>query len=102
MSDADHIYVRGEGGSVFRLALPLHESIADRLTRGHLARVNEDGSTWSGGAEPSVPSVPTSRPAQSASKDLWVGWAVSQGAVPDDAEGMTKTDLIDKYGKDGA
>lgn len=99
--DADHIHVRGEGGSVFRLALPLHESIADRLARGHLARVNEDGSEWSGDAEPSVPTPPTERPAQAASKAEWVGWAVAQGARPDDAEAMTKADLIDKYGKDG-
>lgn len=98
---ADHIHVRGEGGSVFRLALPLHESVADRLARGHLTRVNEDGSEWSGDAEPSVPSLPAERPAQGAPKAEWVGWAVAKGARPDDAEAMTKTDLIERYGKDG-
>lgn len=102
MSDQEIIHVRGEGGSVFRLALPLHESIADRLARGHLTRVNEDGTTWTGDAEPSVPGPPSERPAQAAPKSEWVGWAVSQGASPDDAEAMTKADLIDRYGKGDA
>jgi hypothetical protein len=99
---ADHIHVRGEGGSVFRLALPLHESIEDRLARGHLTRVNEDGSAWTGDTDPAVPSLPAERPAQAAAKAEWVGWAVAQGANPDDAEGMTKADLIDRYGKGDA
>lgn len=102
MSDQEIIHVRGEGGTVFALALPLHESIADRLTRGYLTRVNEDGSAWTGDADPAVPSVPGTRPAQAAPKAEWVGWAVAQGADPDDAEAMTKADLVDKYGKDGA
>jgi hypothetical protein len=100
--DADHVFVRGEGGTIFRLALPLHESITDRLTRGHLTRVNEDGTDWTGDAGPAVPAPPTERPAQAASKAEWVGWAVAQGSRPDDAEAMTKSDLIDKYGKGDA
>lgn len=99
MPDQETIHVRGEGGSVFELGLPLGESIADRLTRGHLTRVNADGTAWTGDAEPAVPAPPTTAPAQSASKADWVGWAVVQGAKPDDAEAMTKTDLIEKYGK---
>jgi hypothetical protein len=49
-----------------------------------------------------VPAPPTERPAQAASKAEWVGWAVAQGSRPDDAEAMTKSDLIDKYGKGDA
>lgn len=99
MAEQETIHVRGEGGSVFELALPLHEGIADRLTRGHLTRVNEDGTTFTGDAEPAVPAPPTTAPAQSADKATWVGWAVVQGATPDDAEAATKADLIEKYGK---
>lgn len=99
---ADVIHVLGEGGTVFALALPLHESIADRLARGHLTRVNEDGTPWTGDADPAVPTVPAERPTQAAPKAEWVGWAVAHGARPDDAEAMTKADLIDKYGKGDA
>lgn len=93
------IYVRGEGGTIFRLALPLHESIADRLAKGYLVQVNEDGSPYTGETGPSVPSLPTEPPAISAPKAAWVGWAVACGATPDDAEAMTKADLIEQYGK---
>jgi hypothetical protein len=99
MSDAEHIHVRGEGGTIFRLALPLHESISDRLARGHLVRVTEDGEPWTGDTAPSVPAPPSERPAQAAPKAEWVGWAVAQGALPDDAEAATKADLIEQYGK---
>lgn len=34
-------------------------------------------------------------PAQSAPKDTWVDWAVSEGFDRDEAEAMTKQDLID-------
>jgi hypothetical protein len=101
VADQDTIYVRGEGGSIFRLALPLHESIADRLAKGYLVQVNEDGSPYTGEPEPSVPALPTEPPAVSAVKADWVGWAVACGATPDDAEAMTKADLIEKYGKGG-
>ncbi|OZB88834.1 MAG: hypothetical protein B7X41_06040 [Microbacterium sp. 14-71-5] len=94
-----HIYVRGEGGAVFKLDLPLHESIAQRLHVGHLTRVaNADGDPYTGDNTGTV----TSRPALNASKADWVSWAVTQGATPDDAEAATKTDLIEKYGADPA
>ena len=76
MPGEEIIHIRGEGGSVFALSLPLHESIQDRLTRGHLARVNQDGTPWT---EDSTPTMPT----QNAVKAEWFGWAVSQGADPE-------------------
>ncbi|MGS2641685.1 hypothetical protein [Streptosporangium sp. G12] len=50
--------------------------------------------------EPATVVAEVSRPAQSANKAAWVDWAVSQGADRGEAEGMTKADLIDEYGRD--
>jgi hypothetical protein len=97
------IYVRGEGGGIHPMDLPLPESIADRLAKGSLRRVNEDGSPYveADDSAASAPGPPTERPAQSAPKAAWVGWAVTNGADPDEAEALTKTDLIDLYGGQG-
>ena len=100
---ADTIYVLGEGGGIWPMDLPLPEAIAQRLERGHLRRVNPDGSPYAevptGPADSvDVPAAPAERPADSAGKAKWVGWAVAQGASPEDADGMTKTDLIERFG----
>jgi len=97
MPDRQTIHVLGEGGVVLKLALPLHEAIADRLERGHITRCNPDGSVYTGEPDPGVPSTPTTPPAASAAKAAWVGWAVACGANPEDAEAMTKTDLVERY-----
>lgn len=70
---------------------PLHEAIADRLHKGHLVRVNADGSNW-------VEPAPRVRPALADRKVDWISWAVYRGMDPDDAEAATKTDLIELYG----
>lgn len=87
----DTIHVLGEGGVVFEMALPLDRHIESRLTRGHLRRVNADGSDYS--------EAPATRPALNAPKGEWIGWAVRHGAKPDDAEALTKADLIEQYGQ---
>lgn len=94
--EQETIHVRGEGGTVFRLGLPLHEEIANRLESGHLKRVNPDGTPYSGPAD-NVPAPPTSAPKPAASKPDWVAWAVACGADPEDAAAATKQDLIDLY-----
>lgn len=76
---------------MFALGLPLHEDIVSRLHKGHLRRVNKDGSDY-------VEAVERTRPAVNAAKAEWVSWAVHKGELPDDAEAATKTDLIEKYG----
>lgn len=77
----------GEGGAVWTMDLPLPEAIEEKVTKGYLTRVNRDGSPW---VEPEA----ASRPATSAPKAEWIGWAVHvHGLAPDDAEAMTKTDL---------
>lgn len=40
------LYIRGEGGSVIPMDLPLPEDIAQRYASGALVRVNVDGSDW--------------------------------------------------------
>lgn len=97
---AETIHVRGEGGGIFAMDLPLPESIAQRLAKGYLTRVNEDGSLYLDDADDDVPAPPSEAPARSAAKAEWVGWAVASGADPDDAEAMTKSDLIELYGGD--
>lgn len=91
------IHILGEGGTIFAMDLPLHEAIADRLTKGYLKRVNADGTPWTDEVEAVMP------PPYASKKD-WVGWAVHvaerNGApiTPDDAEALTKPDLIELYG----
>lgn len=94
---AETIYVRGEGGGIHPMDLPLPEPIADRMAKGVLRRVNADGSPYVEGG-PDTPAPPAEQPPQSAAKALWVGWAIANGADADEAEAMTKQDLIDAYG----
>lgn len=95
---ADSILVKGSGGSIFTLDLPLHEAMADQLTKGLLIRVDSDGNKIS--PDDDVPGLPTERPSTKANKAEWVGWAVAQGMDPDEANGHTKGDLIERYATD--
>lgn len=96
------VYLRGEGGVVRRHKLPLPEGIADRLAKGYIRRVNEDGSEWLPAADaehsPEQGVSAPKRPAVNEPKAAWVAWAVEQGADPDAADAMTKADLIEKHG----
>ena len=93
------VHILGEGGGVFEMSLPLHETIADKLAKGYLRRVQPDGTPYVEGDRPDgVPALPESRPAINAVKSEWVGWAVVQGLTPDEAEALTKTDLIERFG----
>ncbi|WP_369778839.1 hypothetical protein [Streptomyces sp. R33] len=94
---AETIHILGEGGGIHAMDLPLPEGIAERLAKGHLRRVNEDGSPYEEGG-PETVAPPVEQPPQSAAKALWVGWAIANGADADEAEAMTKQDLIDAYG----
>ena len=87
-------FFRGSGGAVFEFALPLTDVQQYQLGRGELTRVNEDGSPYA--AETEQPK----RPADTAAKAAWVGYAraVDPGLSIDDADAMTKNDLIEKYG----
>ncbi|NUS29812.1 MAG: hypothetical protein HOV92_37115 [Streptomyces sp.] len=105
------IYLRGEGGGIHAMDLPLPEPIEERVRKGMLTRVNKDGSPYVAppsedeptgvGQAPApgtqAPGLPLAEPAKSASKADWVGWAVVKGATAEEADGMTKADLIEKY-----
>lgn len=94
---ADSIHVRGEGGMVIQMDLPLPDHIEHRLNTGHIRRCNADGSVWRGEGD-EVGAPPTKAPGARGSKAEWIAWAVVRGATPDEAEGSTRQDLIDAYG----
>lgn len=88
------VHILGEGGGIFEMSLPLSEPIQDRLTKGYLQLVDAAGN-------PIVETKERIAPPPYASKGEWVGWAVhaSKGTLtPDDAEALTKTDLIEQFG----
>lgn len=98
---AETIHVRGEGGAVIALDLPLPESIQERLDKGLLQRVHPDGT-------PAAPAAPRQaagsaltggrvpRPAPNARKVDWVLWAIAVHGLPEEtAEAMTKAALAD-------
>lgn len=49
---AEIIYLRGEGGKVWRMGLPLHPDVQKQWDKSLLTRVNEDGTPWT---EPEPP-----------------------------------------------
>lgn len=102
MAERETAWFQGEGGGIWRMDLPLPETMQEKVTKGYLRRVNADGSPYvepvDEGQEQAGPEV--KRPAQSAPKPEWVGFAVrAHGMKPDDAEAMTKQDLIDMFGR---
>ncbi|PCN47005.1 hypothetical protein Csp2054_14275 [Curtobacterium sp. 'Ferrero'] len=100
----DTIHILGEGGGVFELSLPLHETIADKLKKGIVRRVNADGSPFDEHARPTGVEPADTRPTVRASKDDWVAWSVAESerrGTPitiDDAQALTKDQLIEAYG----
>lgn len=101
---AETIHVRGEGGAIFAMDLPLPEGIAERYERGLLVRVHPDGTPYH--AEPAAPSEEdggsdltagkSPRPGVNATKAEWIAFVVSQGHMSaEDAANYTKADLIE-------
>lgn len=66
-------------------------------------RAVQGGSEWGwidpGDVEPSGVIAPP-RPPLNASQQLWALYAEGQGADPDEAQGMTRSQLIELYGQD--
>ncbi|MFD9905628.1 hypothetical protein [Streptomyces sp. NPDC059063] len=105
---AETIYLRGEGGGIHAMDLPLHESIQQRLERGQLRRVNADGTPLTappapadadaeeGGDRPEQAAAAAGRPPVNAPKADWIAYVVSQGQLSfEDAANLTKADLVD-------
>jgi hypothetical protein len=100
----DTIHVLGEGGGIFELSTPLHETIADKLTKGLIRRVNSDGTPYDEHVRPAGTEATDSRPGVRAGKEDWVVWAVAESErrgepiTVDDAQALTKDVLIERYG----
>jgi len=101
---AETIHVKGEGGMVFAMDLPLPEAIADRLAAGQLVRVNADGSPLGSARRPApaqeegtaltTGAVP--RPPKTATRPAWTAWAQAvHGLTEAQAADMTKAQLMD-------
>lgn len=103
MTDREPGWFRGSGGVIWRMDLPLPEHMAEQVVKGYLTRVNEDGSTFVAPAPEDESSSEVEKPpSANASKGHWVGYAHRVHKVSiDDAEAMTKTDLMEKYGPKG-
>lgn len=98
MAETQHY--RGEGGVIWAFDPPLSEPVEEKVTKGFLQRVHSDGSPWTD-PQTRTPPEPAARPAAAAVKAEWVGYAVRvHGEDPEVADGMTKADLIEKYGRD--
>lgn len=106
---AETIHLRGEGGAIFEMDLPLPEGIAERYERGLLVRVTVDGAPAQPAAPAADPTAPqkeeersdltagrSPRPAVNAPKAEWIACVVARGLLSaEDAENYTKADLID-------
>lgn len=95
------VYVRSSGPHVAERVQPADGSEdAQRLA----ALAGDPSSGWRVEDEPEPAGKPTGsgRPPQAADKAAWVAYAVSCGAGEVAADLMTKAQLIDRYGKDGA
>jgi len=44
--DVEIVHIRGSGGVIWPMSLPLHEGVADQVAKGEAVRVNADGSPW--------------------------------------------------------
>ncbi len=91
---AETIHVRGEGGVIWEMDLPLPEGVAQRLASGVLTRVNADGSPF----EPDPAQERPARPKDNASTEKWAEYARTLGATDEDVEGLSRADLIELYG----
>lgn len=74
--------------------------VADKPVDGdaHSGDVHRDALEGEGGVQKLNTSDTDDTPAQSATKAEWVDFAVSQGQSRDDAEALTKAELIEQFG----
>lgn len=92
------MWVRTEGGTVMQLDVHPGTPIAQRIAKGEITRVNEDGSMFVEPAAPVDEDTELVEPAGNASKADWVDYAVAKGADPAEAEGCTRDDLRKSFG----
>lgn len=68
MTAAETWYIRGEGGDIIPMDLPLGEGIPGRLASGALVRVNPDGSPYEEPASDAPAKAPAKPKRASAAK----------------------------------
>jgi hypothetical protein len=93
-------FFRTAGGWVVELDLPLNEEMQGQLVRHQLTPVANAAGDAANSTQVAEAEQPK-RPSDSAAKSDWVGYAlkVDSELSVDDADAMTKNDLIEKYGK---
>jgi hypothetical protein len=79
------IWLKGEGGSVRRYAEPLHKTIAERVAKGEIVRVNKDGTPYAEDAEPAR--LTAKEKLQAAARELGLD---DSGTVPEITERVEK------------
>lgn len=117
-SGEEIVHIRGAGGHIWPMALPLHETVAELVTKGEAVRVNEDGTDYvaaDDAPEPKqsdepkavleyrlerepAPDAPV-KPKAANPKADWVTYAGSVSDLShDEADAMTKAQLVDRFG----
>ena len=95
------MWIRGENGALHLFDVPLPLGIANRLHRGDLTRVFEDGTPWAEPAEDEpgddveLPADAPALPKRTENRATWTEFAVAQGMDRARAAGMTKAELIE-------
>lgn len=91
------IYERFNGGQVAERVRPVPGS---KDAERYAALAEDPASGWKC-AEPDAAPEPPARPAKSASKAVWVEYAVSQGVSEGDAEKATRDELAALFADGG-
>lgn len=109
---AESWFMRGEGGSIILMDLPLPEAIQQRVDAGMIVRVNADGSPWYD-SDPELAPEPVSddavelarddvgpvRPERANPKARWVEYAqLVSDLTREDADALTKAELVKRFG----
>ena len=101
---AEQMWIRGENGALHCMDVPLPPGIQDRLDKGDLVRVNEDGTPWREPDEPvlepphgDLPPDAPPLPKKTEPRAAWTEFAVSQGMDREEAASMTKAELIERF-----
>lgn len=92
-------FFRGAGGTIFEMDLPLAEPYQYQADRHQLVRVNADGSAYEAQGAMDLADGTIRRPGVNAAKNEWVGYAVFNGLSVDEADGLTKAELIERFGE---
>lgn len=99
------IHFRGENGAAMYFDGPVPESIARRIARGDLPRINPDGTPWEDpgpgdDSEPPPAELPPDAPplpSVQENRPVWTEFAISQGMDRAEANSLTKAQLIEAF-----